>query len=151
MRYNWAKAFNIIWHGAKMVALAVPFVHCQTDEKWFYAKVIRTHVKHVPFFKCIPTPIPVKNKQHLGKVMCICVAAFIPNDNDFNNGGTAVKIFLGRAGGMVKAKNDTFKRVYFNDTENPKKKKYHYPKIPENRLLEKGREYFHNWEITGSK
>lgn len=46
---------------------------------------------------------------------------------------------------MVKAKKDSFPRVYKADGS------YHYPKDYDNILRKKGEFYFENWEITGSK
>ena len=46
---------------------------------------------------------------------------------------------------MVEAQKDSFKLVYLDDGS------YHYPQVAKNRLCKKGKEYFENWEITGSK
>ena len=45
---------------------------------------------------------------------------------------------------MVEAQKDTYLRVYANNGT------YTYPQDPENILREKGKEYFENWEVTGS-
>jgi hypothetical protein len=44
---------------------------------------------------------------------------------------------------MVKAKKNSYRRVYRNDGT------YHYPKDPANMLRREGEEYFENWEIQG--
>jgi len=57
-------------------------------------------------------------------------------DNDLQNGGKAYKVHLTRCGGLAVASKDSFKRVYGKDSM------YHYPKITENLLLEKGKDCF---------
>jgi len=64
--------------------------------------------------------------------------------NDIEKGGVACKISLTRAGRMVKAQKDSYKRVYRDNGT------YYYPKIPENKLRSKGEMYFQSMEITGS-
>ena len=76
--------------------------------------------------------------------MCLCTTGFLPKNNDIEEGGTAIKIDFDRAGRMQRASRDTYRRVY--DDEG----RYTMPKRPENRLREKGREYFCPMEVTGS-
>jgi hypothetical protein len=126
------------------VAGKVQFVLFQDDEKWFYALVVRQHNKMVPFFGCMPDSHSVHHKSHIGKVMCLVTTAFAPHNNNFERGGRAYKVDCVRIGGMVKAKKDSYRRVYRNDGT------YHYPKNPDNILRRKGEEYFESWEIRGS-
>ena len=60
------------------------------------------------------------------------------------SGGVAKKVLLVRAGAMVPAKKDTYRREYLDNG------KFHYPKIPANLLRKKGELYFKPSEITGS-
>jgi len=77
--------------------------------------------------------------------MYIVVTAFVLNGNDITAGGTAIPIACVRVGRMRKATKNSYKRVYREDGT------YHYPtNIPENRLREKGKEYFQSVELTGS-
>ena len=70
---------------------------------------------------------------------------WVPSEQEQDSkGGTAVKIDFARAGQMEKAQRDTYKRVY-DDNGN-----YTMPQVPENRLREKGKEYFRPMEVTGS-
>ena len=143
-RYEWAKSFHILWHGGRMVTPKVQLVLVQSDEKWFFSLVVRQNLKCIPFFGCKPVDHAVHHKNHIGKILVFVMTAFVPKDNDFEKGGNAHKILIERAGGMVKAKKHSFRRVYREDGT------YHYPKLKENRLRKKGDEYFQNWEITGS-
>lgn len=67
-RYHWAWSFNILWHGAKLVAARVQLVLVQSDEKWFYSLVVRQFLKCIPFFGCHPVVHGVHHKNHIGKV-----------------------------------------------------------------------------------
>jgi hypothetical protein len=142
-RKRWAIAWHLFWEGAKCVAQAVQFVLFQDDEKWFYSLVVRTHNKMVPMLGCVPDTHSVHHKCHIGKVMCLVTTAFAPHNNNFETGGRAYKVDCVRIGGMVKAKKDSYRRVYRNDGT------YHYPKIPENILRREGEKYFESWEIQG--
>eukprot|EP00978_Attheya_sp_CCMP212_P040236 scaffold217526_cov46-Attheya_sp.AAC.1 len=144
IRKRGAVAWHIFWEGAKSVAGRVQFVLFQDDEKWFYALVVRQHNKMVPFFGCIPDSHSVHHKSHIGKVMCLVTTAFAPHNNNFQTGGRSYKADCVRIGGMVKAKKDSYRRVYRNDGT------YHYPRDPANILRRKGEEYFESWEIRGS-
>ena len=86
------------------------------------------------------------HKSHIGKVLAFVMTGFAPLDNDFEKGGTALKILIKRAGAMVEAKRNTYKRVYKNDGSGT----FHYPKLPNNILRKKGNDYFESREITGS-
>lgn len=77
--------------------------------------------------------------------MYIVVTAFALRNNDITAGGTAVPISCVRVGKLVKAKKNSYKRVYKDNGS------HHYPKIPENLLRKKGEEYFKSFELTGSK
>ena len=65
--------------------------------------------------------------------------------NDIRRGGKAIPISLVRVGKMVKAKKDSYKRVYKENGS------YHYPKLQANLLRKKGELYFASFELTGSK
>jgi hypothetical protein len=72
------------------------------------------------------------------------MTAFMPTDNDFETGGQSFKLLCTRAGAMVEATRDSYKRVYRDDGT------YHYPQIAENLLRSAGQLYFKSMEITGS-
>ena len=101
--------------------------------------------KVAPAFGCHPVHQRINHKNSVDKILAICAVGIAPFDNDLQNGGEAHKIEITRCGGMVEAQKDSFERVYRDDGS------YHYPKLAENRLREKGKEYFENWEITGSR
>ena len=96
-----------------MVAQKVQIILIQSDEKWFFSLVIRQFNKLVPFFGCAPVNHAVHHKSHIGKVLAFVMTGFAPLDNDFDfeKGGTALKILIKRAGAMVEAKRDTYRRV----------------------------------------
>ena len=114
------------------------------DEQWFLSLVIRMYGKMALAFGCHPVYHRIHHKNSVDKLLAICAVGIAPFDNDLRKGGEAYKIELTRCGRLVEAKKDSFKRVYREDGT------YHYPKVAENRLREKGKEYFENWEITGS-
>ena len=114
------------------------------DEKWFYAIVVRQNNKYVPYLCVEPAPNTVHHKSHVAKVMCLCTTAFLPFKNDITSGGTAKRVDFERVGRMQKAKKDTYRRVYDDDGN------YTMPKIPDNQLRVKGREYFTPMEVTGA-
>jgi hypothetical protein len=144
-RLNWSLQFWVFWQSAKSFQ-GVQVVLLQMDEKWCYQIVVRKNDKSVPFFGVEPVVHSVQHKSHIGKILMIASSGFIPIDNDIAAGGNAVLVGLQRAGRMVVAERDTYKRVYTTDGSGS----YSYPKLPENRLREKGKEYFESMEITGS-
>jgi hypothetical protein len=80
-RFFWARGFNILWYGAKLVAATVQVVLVQSDEKWFYSLMVRQFLKCVPFFACHPVVHGVHHKNHIGKVnllllLLICFILF---------------------------------------------------------------------------
>jgi len=142
-RYNWAKAFWIFWNTATSLRQEVQFVLVHMDEKWFYAIVTRRNNKYIPFMGIEPVNHSCHHKSHIYKVMGICSTGFAPIDNDMTKGGRTEKVSLVRVGKMLPAAKDTFKRVYRPDGS------FHYPKIPENMLRQKGELYFKPLEVTG--
>ena len=72
------------------------------------------------------------------------MTVFVLNDNDIARGGEVIPVACVRVGRMLKAKKDTYKRVYRENNT------YHYPKIAENKLRTKGGLYFQGVELTGS-
>ena len=143
-RKKWVIAFWIFWNSAKAVAPRVQLMLVHMDEKWFYAIVVRCNNKKIPFFGILPHIHSCGNKRLINKILVIVSTGFLPYDNDMEKGGVGVKFAPTRAGGMVKAKKDSFSRVYREDGS------YHMPPILSNRLRVKGTSYFENWEITGS-
>ncbi|OEU05754.1 hypothetical protein FRACYDRAFT_258384 [Fragilariopsis cylindrus CCMP1102] len=143
-RFDWACGFNILWYGAKLVAATVQVVLVQSDEKWFYSLVVRQKLKCVPFFGCQPVVHGVHHKNHIGKVLVFVMTAFMPTGNNFETGGQSFKLLCTRAGAMVEAVRDSYRRVYRDDGS------YHYPQIAENLLRSAGDPYFKSMEITGS-
>ena len=144
-RKCWAIGFHLFWEGAKLVRKSVQVLYFHIDEKWFLSLVVRMYGKVAPAFGCQPIYHRIHHKNSVDKILAICAVGIAPFENDLRKGGEAHKIEITRCGGMVEAQKDSFKRVYRDDGS------YHYPKLPENRLREKGKEYFENWEITGSK
>ena len=72
------------------------------------------------------------------------MTAFVLNDNNIEKGGTAIVICCVRVSKMVKATRASYSRIYrYNGT-------YHYPKIPNSLMREKGTEYFKGVDLTGS-
>ncbi|OEU14225.1 hypothetical protein FRACYDRAFT_240759 [Fragilariopsis cylindrus CCMP1102] len=143
-RLYWARGFNILWYGAKLVAATVQVVLVQSDEKWFYSLVVRQFLKCIPFFGCHPVAHGVHHKNHIGKILVFVMTAFMPTGNDFEMGGQSFKLLCTRAGAMVEAVRDSYRRVYKDDGS------YHYPQIAENLLQSAGDPYFKSMEITGS-
>jgi hypothetical protein len=143
-RYNWSMEFWLFWEGAKAFDQGVQVVLLQMDEKWCYQIVVRKNDKSVPCFGVEPVVHSVQHKSHIGKTLAIASTGFLPTNNDIEAGGDAVLVGLQRAGRMVAAERDTYKRVYADDGS------YTYPKRLGNRLREKGKEYFQGVEITGS-
>ena len=144
LRLQWAKAFHVFWHGARLIAKSVQILLCMNDKKCFFALKVRKFQKSVLFFGVTRQFHSVHHKSHIEKVLCLATTGFLPFNNNINEGGRSVKIHLQRAGGLVPAKKDSYKRVYKQDGT------YHYPQVPQNRLRVAGELYFENWEITGS-
>jgi hypothetical protein len=142
-RDDWSMQFWVFWLSAKAFQ-GVQVVLVQMDEKWCYEIVVRKNNKSVPFFGVEPVVHGVQHKSHIGKVLVIASTAFVPSNNNIEEGGEAFRVGLQRAGRMVAAERDTYKRVYADDGS------YTYPKRLDNRLREKGKEYFQGMEITGS-
>ena len=113
------------------------------DEKWFYVLVLRTNLKTITSLGIEPVAQKTHYKSHMHTLMAVVVSAFIPKDNDIEKGGKAFKVSIERAGRMVKATKDSYKRVYREDGT------YHYPQIEENRLRTKGEMYFRDMGVTG--
>ena len=143
-RLEWAKQWHLFWYGSRLIAGSVQVMLVMNDEKWFFSLVIRSHQKCVPFYGVGPVFHHVHHRNHIEKILGLCTTAFLPFDNDFQKGRRALKIDLQRAGGLIVADRDTFRRVYRDDGT------YHYPRNPESRLRIAGQQYFQNWEITGS-
>ena len=136
-RKCWAIGIHLFWEGAKLVRKSMQVVYFHIDEKGFLLLVVRMYGKVAPAFGCQPIYHRIHHKNSVNSIA--------PFDNDLRKGGEAHKIEITRCRGMVEAQKDSFKRVYRDDGS------YHYPKLTKNRLHEKGKEYFENWEITGSK
>jgi hypothetical protein len=136
--------FWVFWEGAKTFQGGLQLLLVQMDEKWCYEIVVRKNEKSVPFFGVEPLVHGVQHKSHIGKVLLIASTTFAPTNNDITAGGDAFLVGLQRAGRMVAAERDTYKRVYAADGS------YTYPKTPANRLRVKGQEYFEGMEMTGS-
>lgn len=95
MWYKWARGFHILWHGAKLVAQEVQVVLVQSDEKWFFSLVVRQFLKCIPFFGCHPVTHGVHHKNHI--VLVFVMTAFMPKDNNFEQGGQSFKLLCTRA------------------------------------------------------
>jgi hypothetical protein len=69
----------------------VMLVH--TDEKWFFAIIIRRHNKCIPFFGVYPVNHTIRHKSHIDKTVVIASTAFEPTrNNDVEKGGRAHKV-----------------------------------------------------------
>ena len=144
-RVTWAHTFWWFWKLAKCCPVQnVQFVSVHMDEKWFYAIRTRTNCKVLTSIGLEPSDYYAHHKSYLGKIMYVVVTAFVPYDNDFTKGGRVIPVACIRAGKMVEAAKDSYKRVYKDDGS------YHYPPIPENLVRRRGEEYFKNLDITGS-
>ena len=66
------------------------------------------------------------------------------HNNDIAASGKAIPIARVRVGKKVKAKKDTYKRVYREDGT------FYYPKIAANQLRRKGEMYYKSFELTRS-
>ena len=144
-RVTWAHAFWIFWKSAKYVRTdkaIIVLVHM--DEKWFFTIKTRANCKVVPGWGVHGDDMHVQHKSHVGKEMYIVVTAFVLNENDITKGGRAIPVSCIRVGRMVKAKKDSYRRIYKSNG------KFHYPKVAENLLRKKGEEYFQAVELTGS-
>ena len=144
-RIKWAHTFFAFYKSVRAIDPAkciVVLVHM--DEKWFYAVVARTNCKVLTSIGLDPVDYFCHHKNHIQKEMYIVVTAFVLNGNDISRGGKAIPVACVRVGRMVKAKKDTYKRVYRENNT------YHYPKIAENKLRTKGGLYFQEVELTGS-
>ena len=146
-RVIWAHSFWMFWYSARLVnPEKAIFVLVHMDEKWFYAVRTRANCKILTSIGLKQADYRAHHKSHIGKEMYIVVTAYVLRDrNDITKGGTAVPVSLIRVGRMVKAKRNTYKRVYKEDGS------YTYPKIEANLLRREGEEYFKSCELTGSK
>ena len=98
------------------------------DEKWFSTIKTRTNIKVSLGWGVEGDDSHVQHKSHVGKEMYIVVTAFILNNNDITKGRRAVPVSCIRLGRMVKAKQDSYRRVYKEDGS------FHYPHIAANLL-----------------
>ena len=103
------------------------------DEKWFWSIIVCQNLKYVPFLGIEPVQHVVQHKFHLDKIMGIASTAFVPWNNNIEAGGDAHLVSLTQVGRMVKAKKNSYKRVYKNDGT----ASYPYPTVPENILCKK--------------
>ena len=144
-RVKWAQSFIVFWKSAMLIkSTQMMMVLVHQDEKWMFCVRCRSNNKVVPEWSVLPKDRYVHHKSHVGKEMYIVVTAFVLNANDITKGGIAVPIACIRVGRMVKAKKDSYRRVYREDGT------YHYPQIETNILRRKGEEYFKGVELTGS-
>ena len=144
-RFKWAESFCVFWKSCKIIKTEnVAVVLTQIDEKWMYVVRCRTTNKVIPLWNVHGKDRYVHHKSHVGKEMYIVVTAFVLNGNDITKGGIAIPIACIRVGRMVKAKKDSYSRVYQPDGT------YHYPQVEANLLRKKGEEYFKNVELTGN-
>ncbi len=89
----------------------------------------------------------MQHKNHnIGKELYVVATAYVLNEgsNDITKGGKAIPLACVQVGKMVKAKKNSYKRVYRDDGT------FHYPKIEGNILRRAGIEYFKGMELTGS-
>ena len=143
-RVEWCHAFWLFWLSAKATKSRTQLVLVHMDEKWFYAMVSRTKNKKITSLGVVPRHNTTHHKSHIHKVLVIAATGLIVNDNDIEAGGRGVRLSLSRAGKMVRARKDSYKRVYAEDGT------YSYPCIAANRIRRKGELYWKDCDITGS-
>lgn len=144
-RMNWANGFWVFWNTARTFKAKTRILLVHMDEKWFHAIVLRKFSKLIPAVGVLPTKKDVHHKSHIDKIMCICFLAFLPEDNDISKGGKAYNVGMWRAGHMVEAKRNSYRRRYREDGS------MHYPQDPEGLLRRAGELYFQPAEVTGAK
>ena len=142
-RLTWAKAFWVYWESVRILCPKIKVLYSQMDEKWFYALVLRSNLKSICSLGVEPVAQHTHHKSHMHKLMAIVVLAFIPKENNIAKGGKAFKVSMERAGRMVEAQKDSYKRVYREDGS------YHYPAIEANKLRVKGQMYFEDMDVAG--
>ena len=143
-RVEWTKSFWLFWLSAKATKTRIQMVLVHMDEKWFYASVRRTKNKQILSIGCELRHNTTHHLSHMHKVLIIAATGYIVKDNDIEAGGNAIRLCFDRAGRMIQAKKDSYKRVYYDDGS------YSYPRIPENKLRSKGEYYWNDMDITGS-
>ena len=144
-RVIWGESFWIFWKSASMCPTTeIQFVSVHMDKKWFHAIQTRRNNKVLTSIGVDGADYYAHHKNYVGKCMYVVVTAFVPNDNDFAKGSIIVPVACVRVGKMVKAKKDSFERVYALDGT------WTNPQIPENKLQSKGDMYFKSFELTGS-
>ena len=114
------------------------------DEKWFYAVRTRSNCKVLTSIGLDPSDYRAHHRDHIGKEMYVVVTAYVLNDNDITQGGTAIPVSCVRVGKNVKAKKNSYKRVYKEDGT------YTYPKLDENIKRKEGEEYFKSFDLVGA-
>ena len=145
-RVVWAESFWLFWKSVMAVPVdRVIFVLIHMDEKWFYAVRTRTNCKVLVSIGLEGKNYYAHHKSHIGKEMYVaCTAYVLCNGNNVTAGGKAVPIACVRVGKMVRAKKDSYKRVYNADGT------YGYPQVEANKLRSKGELYFKGLELNGS-
>ena len=144
-RLTWCCTWWFFWKSARAVPVEkVIFVLVHMDEKWFYAVRTRSNTKVLTSIGLEPNDYYAQHRNHIGKEMYIVCTAFVLNGSDITAGGKAIPIACIRVGKKVKAKKDSYKRVYNDDGT------FSYPKIDENQIRKKGDMYFKSFELTGS-
>lgn len=86
----------------------------------------------------------VQHKSHVPKVMMAVTSGYLV-DGDITVGGRAVKIDFARVGRMEAASKDSYKAVWTDAGQRT------HPKVPENKLRNKGEMYFKGMNVTGVK
>ena len=144
-RLKWTHDFWLFWYYVKFVKKEKAlFVLIHMDEKWFYAIRTRSNCKVLTSIGLEPSDYRAHHKSHIGKEMYVVTTAYVLNDNDITRGGTAIPVSCVRVGKYVKAKKNSYKRVYRDNGT------YHYPKIDENILRKEGEDYFETFDLVGA-
>ncbi len=144
-RVVWAELFWYFWRCAACCPVEdIQFVSLHMDEKWFHAIRTRCNCKVLTSIGLDQADYYAHHKNYVGKCMYIVVTAYVPFNNDITKGGIAVPVACIRAGRMIRAQKNTYKRVYAADGT------YTMPAIPENQLRHEGQYYFKSLEVTGS-
>ena len=144
-RVEWCCNWWFFWKSVRAVPVEKAiFALVHMDEKWFYAVRTRSNTKVLTSIGLEPNDYYAQHKNHIGKEMYIVATAFVLNANDITAGGKAIPIACVRVGKKVKAKKDSYKRVYNDDGT------FSYPKLDANLIRRKGQMYFKSFELTGS-
>ena len=106
------------------------------NETWFWAVDKQRHNKKIISLEIQPIDHKTYHTSHINKVIGIVISGFLPVDNDIEKGRRIMKVGTYRAGRIMAARVDSYKRI---DVDN---ESYTYSRLLDNRLRVKGQLYF---------